>query len=1689
MPAVDVASDEMSENTTQSATQDPKAIQESASRSLSTNGSSSDHSNGDDNEEDEEMAVDTDNGDDEELVLRETERGASAQQEPAKHNAIDPTGISSSSIQEDEDNADNMFPSQEEEIIDPVENSEIPEQTEQGDAAEQDAEENPNSILTPGSPNTTEHQDNTSTPTQVQEEQQEQQQSMADSRQQDEEEDHPNLNGILVSDSPNSRDDQENVPTGFARVQQEPEQLIEPSMAEPQQEDQEGENGILVADSPNGGDDQENPPTQEQIEQSMAQPQKEEGENGILVSGNSRDDQESTLTGATRVQQEPEQIEQSMVEPQQDNEEGENPNGILTAGSSPNSTEHQENLLAQEEEPEEDQEQSMTEPQQQQEEISTRQISRSPARSIVSSIVIRQTEETLQALQASLEQSSTELLRTLGNHLSQLPYSPASNGRPVGGFSLPASAIGWLASSRPPGTSLDALLPRLTHLRVTAAQQWPAKIKAAPAQQRQQQQRHQQPQRYFDSLQSFHRLRYSPTVDPSVFPNLQVLLLDQVPPDWVVRLSSLSSTLQVLRVERACFYDLDTFLFGSNRAMSYDNEVDDDWEHVQVEYHQLTHLKLSHCNLGEMTRGLARQRRRDNSNGGATIQHSPDVSQSLPLARMPKLQSLSLSHNEIRSEEAALATGISHASHLSTFDLSYNQITSLAHAPRYLGNLQTLILTGNKIESAKGIDRLYGLQTLALDHNCIRDWIHVAGLARLPELQVLKLKGNPCMETAARQKHARVMLLDLFREQRLVMDQTTTFRQLDAVLPVIDEKPVSSRELKALQQRAFRMVAPRAAAPTRREGTALVPPAAGIVQEEGPANSNNASEGDKQELDQNRPPAPEAATSTKVSIVKGRRGARKRRKASKAVIEDEPYANARSATRASAAHGTSRLQQSSTPEQPAGTCSDEKKEEAAMKIRSSLDSSGLQSEMKSSGLKLSFSITDVLLSLDPAPRGKETTEVDALEREPSEADKNGDVADPEEATASVNGKGSNVGLKYAEFDWPEPLPYVPKENLYPEFEWKVQTTISLSEEAGNRKAKAKKKKGKASRSQQVNRKKPPAMSTSGSAMDDAANKKKKSKTKKKKKKPPNTASQKQSPGGVAAETANGTSEGVGQRGVKKPPPANEVASVNLDEGGTVSGSVPKSPNRSPTTDVASRTSLTLRRSVSSDDDDDVDAGATPSGAQGASFPASVMDGFDDATYSSMGTNRSGATKSLKGPSRQDTFHLAEVKSKFLGMEQERNLKVEDNLESYFKNFVFPDFVPNLDSDQLGADVDTWQSVFFRYPRIQLFPKDRDLREKSVKKGSSASVQLPTNRIGEEQKERFVKVWKEDIVACGKPALRRLKPNRTAHFGFHGELSWLDGKVQTVSECRQVILCLSSTSFYIILDNDSLTAKEQKPSNATDARVASPSTGNQDALELSPTKARPRGRFPSPLPAEAVFSQAMWPHAVACHPLSDIQGITIGFGFQRMTLRVRNPAYPSAVDYTYALLTSNKMKTVEVLRGFQGLVKEATLEMDRALTEEAIKIDNDDRLFLDGLAKAVAPDPQVGPPEPVGAVLHYQILKQRWKHGQRGAVKRICVVTDRKIYLLDEEYEGDGSVSVNSRSGQRLGTPSFRLIDSADLQQVAEIKAADADPNATTIIIRPIETFGRTHRWRLLCRDRSGAEKLVEDVRKGLALID
>ena len=103
---------------------------------------------------------------------------------------------------------------------------------------------------------------------------------------------------------------------------------------------------------------------------------------------------------------------------------------------------------------------------------------------------------------------------------------------------------------------------------------------------------------------------------------------------------------------------------------------------------------------------------------------------------------------------------------------------------------------------------------------------------------------------------------------------------------------------------------------------------------------------------------------------------------------------------------------------------------------------------------------------------------------------------------------------------------------------------------------------------------------------------------------------------------------------------------------------------------------------------------------------------------------------------------------------------------------------------------------------------------------------------------------------------------------------------------------------------------------------------------------------------------------------------------------------------------------------------------------------------------------------------------------RGTVRRVCIVSDTKVFLLNEDYVSDGHKSLDS-NGDRVGEVSYEVVDEATLSQVAEVQAAGADPRSITLIINPLSRLSRTHRWRLCCRDSDGTERLVADVRRAI----
>jgi hypothetical protein len=1035
---------------------------------------------------------------------------------------------------------------------------------------------------------------------------------------------------------------------------------------------------------------------------------------------------------------------------------------------------------------------------------------------------------------------------------------------------------------------------------------------------------------------------HRPRIDMRTFPNCQVLLVEQIPPDRIHHLDAVRNSLQVLRVERSCIYDLSMLLAGSSlhtasaavHVLGGSNDNDSGNDPLSspddtVFYPKLTHIKLSHCGLNETS--SLRGRRREQ--GGRDM---------APLARLKFLRSLSLAHNELVSERTALA-GLSSMPFLAKLDLSHNHIISLKNAHYRLGNIQTLLLSHNKIRSVKGIDRLIALETLWLDHNELDSIVDASGLARLHELKSLRLLGNPFQLCP---KVYRVGVLDLFREQRLTsLPNGATYRQLRQALPVLDGTVATLKELVALRGRTY----------VPADGF-LAP-----VQEPEQVNSDFPDT-----IRDNGPPA----------LV-----------ASHAVILNRP-----------------------TPVQRRG-----KRRQALVDLPGTHETVHVfQPKVHTSNYTpdVTFSLDDVLRSLSKAE--------DPEEEEP---------LNEEKPVALKNGADNEVG---------------------PSLEQTIESRVEFAA---------------AGVSVQ-----PPLNTNSGEIEDDASADSVEDVVSEVDKDLDSVKSPEYSVDNVLSSTEDlhhlSTEDlhHLSLSPIKKR--EEEVHELKASETTTATaaesnlGSCPDSdyvsPIRATTPELLPASHETqlddekkgvATKSETTSDFSEEDITPMPSPERMSMRVISFVDNVwqdDSSVQSSMGTPY---REEAAGSSR---FQLAEENCSFEGPESFKTLSVHDNLELFFRLFVFTRQAQDAAQSPFAGGVEDyeWQMLLKQYPKIQLWPIDRRQGDATISELEQLTVKL-------DSREEFRRVWREKVVACGKLGLRRLTPIRSARYGFHGEMLWSSSntshlKPDTLCECRKVIMCLSDSALYIILDHDAVAAKAKDQ----------------------------KRKFPLPIPVGASFQDAKWPHALARHPLKTLKGISIGFGFQRLTLRFSNAASPSSEEFAYILLTANKMETVELLKEIQELATEANAGLSIS-PEDSIKIDNDDRHVLDALSVAVAPDV-------IGVVLHYQILEQRWKNGERGSVRRACIVTDEKLYLLDEDYVGDGSESIEAGGSRVMGEAVYRLVDSAELKQISEVKAADADPNAITIVIRPLSRLQRSHNWRLLCHHRHDAERLVEDVRKAVS---
>ncbi|GMH67710.1 hypothetical protein TrRE_jg6905 [Triparma retinervis] len=294
--------------------------------------------------------------------------------------------------------------------------------------------------------------------------------------------------------------------------------------------------------------------------------------------------------------------------------------------------------------------------------------------------------------------------------------------------------------------TLHELLKSVQHLRLTG-KHWPKRD------------RDDTPSSANDNSTPVAPTELDPIVDLSLFPNVSILEIEAVPPEALRNLSVVFPKLRLLKFERAGIFSIPN-LFPASSSLPV-----------------LTHLKCSMCALDELS----------------GINFNPP-----PLKSLSKLQSLNLSRNNLLHHTTALA-GLSSLVNLQKVDLSYNFLTTMEGANGMLGNIKVLLLTGNRLTSGKGLEKLYAIEYLAIDDNRIHALADVAGIAKLPCLSDLDLKENPFCDS-----NYRIAILDLFRSHRGGVTETIPNSNLHSLLlPTLDRVPANKKELLALKNLTF----------------------------------------------------------------------------------------------------------------------------------------------------------------------------------------------------------------------------------------------------------------------------------------------------------------------------------------------------------------------------------------------------------------------------------------------------------------------------------------------------------------------------------------------------------------------------------------------------------------------------------------------------------------------------------------------------------------------------------------------------------------------------------------------------------------------------------------------------------------------------------------------------------------------
>ena len=155
----------------------------------------------------------------------------------------------------------------------------------------------------------------------------------------------------------------------------------------------------------------------------------------------------------------------------------------------------------------------------------------------------------------------------------------------------------------------------------------------------------------------YHELRNNPDVDMSLFPNATKIVVNGVPPNWIMNMDKLRN-LESFQLEKGCILDVNRVFFPSD--ISNENEEGEATGDL-FRHESITKLRLSNCAISEAS-GLRGKRGKK-----SRIKRPPTMS------RFPNLVSLNLANNELFKAKTAFA-GLASLPMLSSIDLSHNRL-------------------------------------------------------------------------------------------------------------------------------------------------------------------------------------------------------------------------------------------------------------------------------------------------------------------------------------------------------------------------------------------------------------------------------------------------------------------------------------------------------------------------------------------------------------------------------------------------------------------------------------------------------------------------------------------------------------------------------------------------------------------------------------------------------------------------------------------------------------------------------------------------------------------------------------------------------------------------------------------------------------------------------------------------------